>query len=174
MKLITLAPLALFLVSGVTIATETPPTPASAPLQPQSACLVPEQVKNWGVIDNRRLVVETLGRRYYDIQLTADCSDLQTRPRISFRDGSAIGLVGTSATLTKIAGAGGDRICGDIGDAVIPHGSAPGITPACDIARIRRIDRRTFDGVFGKSVEAGNALLDAAADQPAGSMASGD
>lgn len=99
------------------------------------------------MVDRRRLVVETLGHRYYDIQLTSDCRDLLTRPFISFQDGATMG-------------ADDERICGDINDAVIPRGGTTA-APACDIARIRRIDKSTFDGVFGKSADVGNALLDA-------------
>ncbi len=150
---------ALLLAPTLAVAGE-PPTPASPALQPTSACLVPDEVKNWGVVDQRRLVVETLGQRYYDIKLTSDCSDLQTRPRISFRDGSM--------------SANDGRICGDINDAVVAHGSEPATGKACDIARIRRIDAKTFEGVFGKSAEDGNALLDAANVPVQPAMASAD
>lgn len=158
--------LVLFLAAPLANAAE-PPAPPSPPLRPVSHCLVPDQVRNWGVIDDRRLVVETLGQRYYDVQLTADCSDLRKRPLISFRDGSSMGLVGTAPTLASTRGASDHRICGDIGDAVVPHGQAPGVTPACDIARIRRIEAATFEGVLGKSAQEGNALLDAAPEPPA-------
>lgn len=142
------------------------PTPSAPALQPASECLVPDEVKNWGVIDQRRLVVETLGERYYDIKLTSDCNELESRPRISFRNGSSPGFAGVTATLAATMGADDGRICGDIHDAVIPHGSEPATGKACDIAQIRRIDAETFEGVFGKSAEDGNALLDAA-DAPA-------
>jgi len=156
---------AVLLTSTVVMAGE-PPTPAGLALMPASECLVPDEVKNWGVIDKRRLVVETLGQRYYDIKLTSDCSELQTRPRISFRNGSSLGSAGTTPTLAETMGADAGRICGDINDAVVPHGSEPATGKACDIAQIRRIDASAFEGVFGKSAEDGNALLDAA-DGPA-------
>lgn len=171
MKMIPL--FAVLLTSNLAVAGE-PPTPASPALQPTSACLVPDEVKNWGVIDQRRLVVETLGQRYYDIKLTSDCGDLQTRPQISFRNGSSLGFSGTSPTLAGTMGADDGRICGDINDAVVPHGSEPATGKACDIARIRRIDAKTFEGVFGKSAEEGNALLDAAKVPVQPAMASAD
>ena len=161
---------AVLLTSTLAVAGE-PPTQASPPLQPTSECLVPDQVKNWGVIDQRRLVVETLGQRYYDIKLTSDCSDLQTRPQISFRNGSSLESAGT---LAETMGADGGRICGDINDAVIPHGSEPPTGKACDIAQIRRIDAKTFEGVFGKSAADGNALLDAAVEPTRPAMVSAD
>lgn len=158
MKLIPMC--AVLLTSTVAMAGE-PPTQAFPILQPTSECLVPDEVKNWGVIDQRRLVVETLGQRYYDIKLTSDCSELQTRPQISFRNGSSLGFAGTSSTLAATMGADDSRICGDINDAIVAHGSEPATGKACDIAQIRRIDAGTFEAVFGKSSEEGNALLDA-------------
>jgi hypothetical protein len=137
-----------------------PTTPAGPVLQPQSECLVPDEVKNWGVVDDRRLVVETLGPRYYDIKLTSDCSELQARSNISFRNGSSFNFAGAAPALTGTMGADDGRICGDINDAVVAHGSEPATGKACDIAQIRRIDAGTFDAVFGKSAEEGNALLD--------------
>lgn len=145
--------LAVALISTIVIAGGPPPASTSAPLRPTADCLEPDQVRNWGVVDQRRLVVETLGQRYYDIQLTSDCSDLLTRPYISFRDGATMG-------------ADDERICGDINDAVVPRGGTMA-APACDIARIRRIDKPTFDGVFGQPPDVGNALLDAAPEAPA-------
>lgn len=159
---------AVLLTSTLAVAGE-PPTQASPVLQPTSECLVPDEVKNWGVVDQRRLVVETLGQRYYDIKLTSDCSDLQTRPQISFRNGSSLE---STATLAGTMGADDGRICGDINDAVIPHGSEPRTGKACDIAQIRRIDAKTFEGVFGKSAADGNALLDAAVEPTRPAMVS--
>lgn len=159
----TLPLLVILLSSTAAVAGERAPTPAAPPLQPVSECLVPDEVRDWGVVDKRRLVVETLGERYYDIKLSFDCSDLQTRPRISFRNGASNG----STTLAKTAGADGERICGDINDAVVPHGSEPPTGKACDIAQIRRIDKATYEGVFGKPAEEGNALLDAVIDASA-------
>ena len=164
---------AVLLTSSFAVAGE-PPTQPSPVLQPTSECLVPADVKNWGVVDQRRLVVETLGQRYYDIKLTSDCSDLQTRPQISFRNGSSLGFTGASPTLANTMGADDGRICGDINDAVVAHGSEPSIGKACDIAQIRRIDAKTFEGVFGKSAADGNMMLDAATAPTQPAMASAD
>ncbi len=54
------------------------------------------------------------------------------------------------------------RICGDIGDAVVPRsGINTGLDLPCDIASIRRIERRAFDTVFGMDSRSVNAMLDA-------------
>lgn len=123
------------------------------PLRPLAACLVPSQVKNWAVISDRRLVVEALGQRYYDISLQAECAELQTRPQLAFRDGAMVVGAGGSA----------DRVCGDVGDAVIPYGSERGPRLACAIDAVRRIDKTDFDAIFGKQPEEANRLLDVAA-----------
>lgn len=130
------------------------------PLRPIGECMVSRQVLDWGVVDDRRLVVKTLGSRYYDIELTHRCRDLNHRPYLAFRDGMqqprGSRLGGGSDPVTTDG-----RICGDIGDAVIPHSPFwTGSELTCRIASIRRIDKRAFEGVFGKSSEEARRMLD--------------
>lgn len=136
------------------------------PLRPVGECMVSRQVLDWGVVDNRRLVVKTLGSRYYDIELSHSCRDLDRRPFLAFRDGMQQLPLGSGRGWRP--GVGSDpvtndgRICGDIGDAVIPHSALwTGSEIPCRIASVRRIDKRAFEGVFGKSSQEARRLLDA-------------
>lgn len=130
---------ALLLIAGAAAAAESPPTPQAPPLRPIAECLRAQQVLEWGVLNRRHLVVKSLGGRYYDVRLTHDCRDLERRPYLAFRSGT-----------------GGDRslagrVCGDIGDAVIPHSPVrDGLDLPCDIASIRRIDAATYEAAFGQ------------------------
>ena len=56
-------------------------------ITPVGDCLVARNVTAWGVVDERRLVVKSLGKRYYDIRLSHACRDLDRRAYLSFRDG---------------------------------------------------------------------------------------
>jgi len=138
----------------------------TAPIRPLGDCMVARQVRDWGVVDNRRLVVRTLGERYYDIQLSHSCRDLSRRPYLSFRDGLQPLPLGSGRGFRR--GIGSDpvtsdgRICGDLGDSVVPHSAVwNGTEFPCRIASVRRIERRAFDGVFGKSSVEARRLLDA-------------
>lgn len=153
---------ALVLGTGVSGAAR----PQSSPLRPVGECLVSRQVLDWGVIDQRRLVVKTLGSRYYDVQLSHRCPDLNRRPYLAFRDGLQPMRLGSGRGFSP--GIGSDpvtndgRICGDIGDAVVPRsGINTGLDLPCDIASIRRIERRAFDTVFGMDAREANAMLNA-------------
>jgi len=163
MKTPVLTALALVLASGVTTAAKPEREP---PLRPVGDCMVARQVRDWGVVDNRRLVVRTLGNRYYDIELSHSCRDLSRRPLLSFSDqlqplplGSGRGYrpgIGRNPALDD------GRICGDLGESVIPHGGVwSGTEIPCRIASVRRIDKRAFDGVFGRSPKEARAFLDA-------------
>jgi hypothetical protein len=154
MKTSILAAIALVLASGVTTAAG---PVRKAPIRPIGDCMVARQVRDWGVVDNRRLVVRTLGERYYDVELSHACPELVWRPRLSFREGSgAVFGRGWNPVLDD------GRICGDLGESVVPHGGAwNGTELACRIASVRRIDKRAFDGVFGRSSPEARAMLDA-------------
>lgn len=165
MKTPLLALLASALVLGAGVSSAAGPTPRT-PLRPTSDCLVARQVLDWGVVDDRRLVVKSLGKRYYDIQLTHRCRDLNRRPYLTFRDGMQPTPRGPGR---GYRGASGDpltsdgRICGDLGDAVIPVGGVrDGFEVTCRIGNIRRIDENTFESVFGRDSRSANALLDSA------------
>ena len=158
-----LAALALVLASGVTTAAG---PVRKAPIRPLGDCMVARQVRDWGVVDNRRLVVRTLGNRYYDVELTHTCRDLGRRPLLSFREGPMPIPLGSGLGFRR--GVGRDmvlddgRICGDMGESVIPHGGLwNGTEIPCRIGSVRRIDQRAFDGVFGRSSADARAMLDA-------------
>ena len=136
-----------------------------APLRPIGECLVSRNVMDWGVVDNRRLVVKTLGSRYYDIQLSQSCRDLNRRPYLSFTDGMQQLPLGSGRGWRSGVGSypvtNDGRICGDLGDAVIPHGAIwTGTEIPCRIASVRRIDERSFEGVFGSSSEEARRILE--------------
>lgn len=140
--------------------------PQHPPLRPIGECMVSRHVRDWGVVDQRRLVVRTLGERYYDVRLRHDCRDLLRRPLLSFRDGLQPLPLGSGRGYRH--GVGDDpvttdgRICGDLGDSVVPHGGAwNGTEIPCRIESVRRIERQAFDGVFGKSPVEARELLDA-------------
>jgi hypothetical protein len=125
----------------------------ATPIRPIQQCMVASDLQNWAVIDDRRLAVKTLGGRYYDIALTSPCKQMLDAPNLAFR--SSQSFEGTAAADRR------ERVCGDVGDAVIPVGrSTTRLT--CDIASMRRIDAATFDALFGKSPAEGKALLQAA------------
>ena len=140
--------------------------PQTAPLRPLGECMVARHVRDWGVVDERRLVVRTLGERYYDVRLRHDCRDLLRRPLLSFSDRMQPLPLGSGRGYRR--GVGEDpvttdgRICGDLGDSVIPHGGVlNGTEIPCRIDSVRRIERQAFDGVFGKSPTEARAFLDA-------------
>ncbi len=157
---------ALALVAGATSASD--PAVKSGPIRPTGECLVARQVLDWGVVDDRRLVVKSLGKRYYDIQLKNSCRDLNRRPYLTFRDGLQATPLGSGRGFRR--GVGSDpvtssdgRICGDLGDAVVPvSGVRDGLEIPCRIGSIRRIDENTFESVFGRDSGSANALLDSA------------
>ena len=162
MKTPLLAVLSLVLASGVTTAAGPERKP---PLRPIGECMVARQVRDWGVVDNRRLVVRTLGNRYYDVELSHSCRDLSRRPFVSFRDGPMPLPLGSGRGFRRGVGSNpvldDGRICGDLGESVIPHGGVwNGTEIPCRIASVRRIDKRAFDGVFGRSSRDARALLD--------------
>lgn len=133
-------------------------------VSPLGECLVAGDLIEWGVVDDKRLVIKSRGKRFYDIQLTHACPDLDRRPFLAFRGG--LRPVSQGAMQSDH---GSDpvtperRICGDLGDAVIPmggHGAAPGLP--CDIKVMRRIDEVTYQRAFELEPPAAVQMLDAA------------
>lgn len=156
--------LPLLAVAGASSGSDPQPQPSISPV---GDCMVAKHVTAWGVVDDRRLVVKSLGKRYYDIQLSNDCPDLNRRPYLTFRDGLRPLPLGSARGFRP--GVGSDpvtndgRICGDLGDAVIPVGGVHnGSERPCDISRMRRIDEATFERVFGMDSGTANEMLDAA------------
>lgn len=125
------------------------------PIRPESDCLVANHVSAWGVIHDQRLVVKSVGERYYDIQLAQSCPKLEREHFLSFRKG----FMPTSGSRTPNL-----LICGDMGDAVKLNRGIGGSSNPCLISSIRRIDRATFDAVFGKDSNSGDSALDQAPD----------
>lgn len=89
-----------------------------APLRPLSACLAPDRARSWHLIDGSRLLVDT-GRRHYLLELSWSCNELATHRAITFTSRNP-----------------GNRICGDIGDAVQPREGGNGVLARCDISRV--------------------------------------
>ena len=149
----------MLVLAGTSSASDPRP---QAKISPLGECLVANQVTAWGVVDERRLVVKSLGKRYYDIQLSHDCPDLNRRPYLSFRDGSRFSGPGSArhASPGRMMAADG-RICGDIGDAVVPRGGVTiGLTRRCDIRSMHKIDEATFERVFELDPDSANQMLD--------------
>lgn len=164
----TLRPAMLFAVvlsaSGIASASGQEPT---GKITPVGDCLVARNVTAWGVVDDRRLVVKSLGKRYYDIRLSHACPALVRRPFLAFRDGMQPLPPGSARGFRR--GLGSDpvttdgRICGDIGDAIVPMGGLrDGLERPCDIRAMRRIDEATFERVFELDPATANEMLDAA------------
>ena len=139
----------LLVLACTAIATATLPARAedqasAQPIRPVSQCLRTDRISDWKVIDDQRLLVKSLGSRYFDIRLSSRCPRLIGTSHIGFRDGvqplmqpsrPAGNAPGQNPTTTD------GRICGDIGDAVIPRDGGIDTTQIpCDIASIQRID----------------------------------
>ena len=137
--------------------------PVGKPIAPASECLVANQVSAWGVVHDRRLVVKSLGHRYYDIELMRDCPKLQQENFLSFRNG----LFPAHGNARK------PLVCGNVGDAVQLTRGIEGTNRPCPIRAIRRIDERTFEAVFGADPAAADQLLDEASAIRRGYAASG-
>ena len=150
--------LVLSLPFGASFAAEPTEPDRPAPIRPVGDCLVARDVMEWGVVDDQRMVVKSLGRRYYDIQLKASCRDLNRQPYLGFREGLRPSPLGSGRgynpdTASDPVTADG-RICGDLGDAVIPLGGVhTGLELPCTIERIQRIDETTYKQVFEHEVQ---------------------
>lgn len=152
--LLSLLALTLSLSIGTSYADEpSEPATRAAPIRPVGDCLVVRDVMEWGVVDDRRMVVKSLGKRYYDIQLNASCRDLKRKPYLGFREGLRPSPLGSGRgynadTASDPVTADG-RICGDLGDAVVPLGGGhTGLELPCTIERIQRIDETIYKQFF--------------------------
>ena len=148
---------ALAVVTAPVAAAGPPPGPAvpAAPIRPVGECLKRDQVLDWGVIDPRHLVVKALGKRYYDIRLAHDCPDLLKRPYFSFREGferQPDPAHRTRADIGTDPVTNDGRICGDMGDAVVPHSAILSSSDIpCRIGSIQRIEEAAYQRVFEPS-----------------------
>lgn len=148
-KTLVLALIAGTAISAAAVAGE---PPSSRPITPQSECLVPDHVSDWGVVHDKRVVVKSLGERYYDIQLSRSCPKLHNENHLAFRKGF---MPVPSSSMQH-------RICGDMGDAVRLTRGIRGTSNPCPISAIRRIDQSTFEAVFGQDSDAADKILDEA------------
>lgn len=107
------------------------------PLRPFAACMDPRQVRGWSQIDEGELLVDA-GRSRYHITLDTHCGDLGFSTGIRF-ESKGVG--------------GGGRICGDLGDSVVPLGTSSRSLP-CSIGRIKPVSKEEYNALLqgrGKS-----------------------
>ena len=144
-SLLVLSLTTLFATTSAAQAAESAGSPA---IRPVSQCLRTDRISDWKVIDDQHLMVKSLGSRYFDIRLTAHCPRLTSSSYIGFRDGAQPLMqpsrrTGNAPGQNPITTDG--RICGDIGDAVIPQsGTVDATQPPCDIASIQRVDEEIW------------------------------
>lgn len=153
--------LILFTATLLPVASSAAEPMPGKPITPESDCLVANHVSAWAVVHDKRLVVKSLGGRYYDIQLTRSCPKLQQEHFLSFRNG----LMPVRGSGAKYLGAnerGPARICGNIGDAVRLTRGIGGTSNPCPIDSIRRIDERAFEAVLGADSYSADKMLDEA------------
>ena len=89
-----------------------------APLRPVAECLDPDRARAWHRLSGNQLIVDS-GRRAHLLTLSHDCPGLGL--------GAGIGFVSRNP---------GGRICGDIGDTVIPSGPPRTLPRGCHVARV--------------------------------------
>lgn len=120
------------------------------PLRPLGECMRAGRIKDWGVVDARRVVVHTWDGRYYQVSLQDSCPAMAKRAFLSATEG-------WHAPMPD------GRICGEMGEALLPHGfHRDRLTDhPCRIANVRRIDRATFDTVFDMTPVEAHRFLDA-------------
>lgn len=168
--LLRVSTIALALAIGASFAAE--PVERSAPIRPVGDCLVTRDVIEWGVVGDDRLVVKSLGKRYYDIRLKNSCRDLNREPYLAFREGLRPSPLGSARgfdpnTASDPVTSDG-RICGDLGDAVIPVSAVhTGLELPCTIGRIQRIDEATYRRVFETEAQVAGEPQASAADRVA-------
>lgn len=118
------------------------------PIRPVAQCLRIDRVSDWKAIDDRHLLVKAQGGRYFDIALQDRCGELVGAPYVGFRDGNqpvALGRHRSSMATAQNPVTTDGRICGDLGDAVIPRDGSNSLPMVpCRIARIRPTDREAW------------------------------
>jgi len=125
----------LMLASALLISTDIAAQPAGsgyAPLRPLSECLDPGRVRSWQLLDDTRVLVDA-GRRHYLVVLTRTCPELGYNTEIQFSNKGP-----------------GQRICGDLGEQILPSGSLAGAIRPCDIQRLLRISRDEYEAELGR------------------------
>ena len=122
--------------------------PGHVPISPLGECMRAGRARDWGVVDATRLVVRTWDGRHYDIGLKDKCPAAAKKAYLA---------------LTEGRGLRDGRICGELGDAVLPVSASYDRyrDRPCRIDSLRRIDKATFEHVFTLSPEQGRQFLDA-------------
>jgi hypothetical protein len=119
-----------------------------APIRPLGACMRAGTPRDWGVVDAKRVVVHTRDGRYYDIGLSNTCPEMARRPWLTVTEGWG-------------RAPRDGRICGDIGETVVPHGGGyTHVRMPCQVNGIRRIDKATYEAVFRMTPVEGRHYLD--------------
>lgn len=122
--------------------------PGHAPMAPLGECMRAGRARDWGVVDATRLVVGTWDGRHYDIGLKDKCPATAKKAYLALTEGK---------------GLRDGRICGELGDTVLPVSASYDRyrDRPCRIDSMRRIDKATFEQVFTLSPEQGRQFLDA-------------
>lgn len=103
-----------------------PPASTYQPIRPASQCLKPHRARDWAYVADDRILVDA-GRKLYRIEFSYGCPALAFGQSIRFDAGPGVG-----------------RICGHIHEAVLVDGAR------CQIARVTRIDRATYEKMLGQ------------------------
>ncbi len=98
---------------------------SSRPIKPITDCMDPGRVRAWSNQGDR--VVVDAGRRQYVIELAHGCPELDLNPFLGFISHNPSG-----------------RICGDVGDRLVPHGAHASVRRQCSIRGMRMIDRAEY------------------------------
>jgi len=118
--------LLLFATAGCTAAFAAG-LPARKPL-PYAQCIQTDKINEWHIVDKRTALVRT-GPYRYAVHLKADC------PRLGI---GVPGFLLHASESGKVAG--GNRICGDLGETVAARDQPP-----CAISSVEPIDEASFE-----------------------------
>jgi hypothetical protein len=100
---------------------------AYAPLRPVAECMDPGRVRSWTLLMDNNVLVDA-GQRNYLISLRGSCPELTVNPFLGFISNNPIG-----------------RVCGDVGDRLVPHGSAASGRPHCSIQSVRVVSNDDYN-----------------------------
>ena len=128
------ATIALLLATLPGAATAKEPT-GHAPLSPVGECMRAGRAREWGVVDAQRVVVRTWDNRYYDISLKDKCPAMAKKSYLALTEGGVVR---------------DGRICGEMGEHVVPHGGKANRLNdrPCRIDHLRRMDQEEYQSFF--------------------------
>jgi hypothetical protein len=119
--------LLLIATVGCTAAMAGQAPPAPRPL-PYAQCIQTDRINEWHIVDKRTALVRT-GPYRYEVHLKADC------PRLGI---GVPGFLLRASESGKLAG--GNRICGDLGETVAARDQPP-----CAISSVEIVDQARFE-----------------------------